>query len=823
MAYISKYKQPSQKHGGVKTEGCCQICSDSSYLLSTKPKTSGKGGACAVDPTGIVDQACPLRSNQAPTFMYSQVGSVDYFAGASPRTPIAEVADQTSRSDAIYTDASDSPVTVRPSSGPARALSSSTALEIAESNVPGLLTLAPTPTFSPSSNPTQQDTIVRNFPEPSQPPSTTPLQTQVLGRRRRGSSSGDEEGEGRAVSSISLAGVSSGSLATTESALQRRQGKRMRRDSMLADDSRILNPGQSSSIASNGNSSLQSRAATTNGTHKMMAGAGPSSTSSYNGRDVVRPPSGDYLGHDREEVTRILIQALSEMGYQDAAESVSRHSGYHLESRAVAEFRTAVLDGDWPEAERLLFSAVQQTSKSGKVSSGNGLILAPGADKALMQFWLRQQKFLELLEQRETGRALAVLRNELTPLYQDTPKLHFLSGLLMCRTPEDLRAKAEWDGTHGKSRHILLSELSRCISPSVMLPEHRLAVLLSQVKDDQILNCIYHTSATSPSLYCDHYCDREKFPSQVIQELSSGAGEIWQIQFSHDGTKLASSGSDESVIIWSLSPPRILHTLGGHQTGVGNIAWSPDDSMLITCGRDRYARFWDTRTGTLIRKLEQFEEPVSSCIWAADGQSVILGSFDRERSLCQWDLDGARVCTWTKKHRTEDVAVSPDGRWLVAMDEQSKIHVYNFITREVEYEFEVKPRPCSIAISQDSRLLLANSNDGAVQLFDLLSGGLRLQQYLGCTGGAFLIRCEFGGANESFVASGSEDGKVSIWHKATGHLICRLHAHHPRCNAVRWNPKDPCMFATCGDDGKIKIWGNSEHNLRSHSPNGSAA
>ncbi|ELQ38205.1 WD repeat protein 26 [Pyricularia oryzae Y34] len=816
MAYMldtcSKYKQPSQKHGGVKTEGCCQICSDSSYLLSTKPKTLGKGGACAVDPTGIVDQACPLRSNQAPTFMYSQVGSVDYFAGASPRTPIAEVADQTSRSDAIYPDASDSPVTVRPSSGPARALSSSTALEIAESNVPGLLTLAPTPTFSPSSNPTQQDTIVRNFPEPSQPPSTTPLQTQVLGRRRRGSSSGDEEGEGRAVSSISLAGVSSGSLATTESALQRRQGKRMRRDSMLADDSRILNPGQSSSIASNGNSSLQSRAATTNGTHKMMAGAGPSSTSSYNGRDVVRPPSGDYLGHDREEVTRILIQALSEMGYQDAAESVSRHSGYHLESRAVAEFRTAVLDGDWPEAERLLFSAVQQTSKSGKVSSGNGLILAPGADKALMQFWLRQQKFLELLEQRETGRALAVLRNELTPLYQDTPKLHFLSGLLMCRTPEDLRAKAEWDGTHGKSRHILLSELSRCISPSVMLPEHRLAVLLSQVKDDQILNCIYHTSATSPSLYCDHYCDREKFPSQVIQELSSGAGEIWQIQFSHDGTKLASSGSDESVIIWSLSPPRILHTLGGHQTGVGNIAWSPDDSMLITCGRDRYARFWDTRTGTLIRKLEQFEEPVSSCIWAADGQSVILGSFDRERSLCQWDLDGARVCTWTKKHRTEDVAVSPDGRWLVAMDEQSKIHVYNFITREVEYEFEVKPRPCSIAISQDSRLLLANSNDGAVQLFDLLSGGLRLQQYLGCTGGAFLIRCEFGGANESFVASGSE-----------GHLICRLHAHHPRCNAVRWNPKDPCMFATCGDDGKIKIWGNSEHNLRSHSPNGSAA
>jgi WD repeat-containing protein 26 len=33
----------------------------------------------------------------------------------------------------------------------------------------------------------------------------------------------------------------------------------------------------------------------------------------------------------------------------------------------------------------------------------------------------------------------------------------------------------------------------------------------------------------------------------------------------------------------------------------------------------------------------------------------------------------------------------------------------------------------------------------------------------------------------------------------------RLLGHYPRCNAVTWNPTDPCMLASCGDDGRIKM------------------
>lgn len=34
----------------------------------------------------------------------------------------------------------------------------------------------------------------------------------------------------------------------------------------------------------------------------------------------------------------------------------------------------------------------------------------------------------------------------------------------------------------------------------------------------------------------------------------------------------------------------------------------------------------------------------------------------------------------------------------------------------------------------------------------------------------------------------------------------RLSGHQPRSNAVAWNPADPCMIASCGDDGKVKMY-----------------
>ncbi|TDZ19421.1 WD repeat-containing protein 26 [Colletotrichum orbiculare MAFF 240422] len=549
---------------------------------------------------------------------------------------------------------------------------------------------------------------------------------QVLGRRQRATSDSDR---------------GSSPATPTAAAISPRRPKRRRRDSnMISDGDGLASNGDSRSY-SNGARAESLAASPTNGTRKAAALNG--ATRSEKNASGTSAPS-TYHGHDREEVTRILIQALSDMGYHTAAESVSRDSGYELESPTVAAFRNAVISGEWGRAEELLFGAVMSGDRS---QQGNGLVLAADSDRNMMRFWLRQQKFLELLEQRDTSRALMVLRTELTPLNQNTQSLHFLSGLLMCQSAEDLKAKAEWDGAHGQSRKILLSELSKCISPSVMLPENRLAVLLQQVKQSQIDSC--------------------------------------------------------------------------------NFSWSPDDTMIVTCSQDKFARLWNTITGELLAKLERFDEPASGCVWAADSQTFVTGSLDKNHGLRTWSTKGELLHEWGTKHRVQDLCGSPDGHWLVAVDDAQKVLVYNSVTRLLDFSVDLKSRPTCVSFSEDSRHLLVNQRDGELQLHDLIEQ-TPTQKYLGHSGGEFLIRSAFGGANESFVVSGSEDGSIFIWHKNTGASAARLNGHLPRTNAVCWNPTDPCMLASCGDDGKVKIWSNKSsgatiralHHTASRSSNG---
>lgn len=131
---------------------------------------------------------------------------------------------------------------------------------------------------------------------------------------------------------------------------------------------------------------------------------------------------------------------------------------------------------------------------------------------------------------------------------------------------------------------------TECISPSVMLPESRLAILLQTVKQGQIDNCLYHTAASSPSLYHDHSCPRSRFPTEVALELGDLGGEVWQVLFSPDGSMLAACG-DKRAVVWDSKFDPLLF-LDYHPNGTGNIAWSPDSQMLVTCGRDNVARVW---------------------------------------------------------------------------------------------------------------------------------------------------------------------------------------------------------------------------------------
>ncbi|KAF3932851.1 hypothetical protein ABW19_dt0209727 [Dactylella cylindrospora] len=95
-----------------------------------------------------------------------------------------------------------------------------------------------------------------------------------------------------------------------------------------------------------------SNGTSTNGASSRRTGkmkAQSNGNSAFNGQ---LPP--DYFGHDREEVTRLIIQSLYDLGYHDSARQLETESNYPLESDEATRFRDAVENGQWNKVEALL-------------------------------------------------------------------------------------------------------------------------------------------------------------------------------------------------------------------------------------------------------------------------------------------------------------------------------------------------------------------------------------------------------------------------------------------------------------------------------------
>jgi WD repeat-containing protein 26 len=268
-----------------------------------------------------------------------------------------------------------------------------------------------------------------------------------------------------------------------------------------------------------------------------------------------------------------------------------------------------------------------------------------------------------------------------------------------------------------------------------------------------------------------------------------------------------------------------LHDLPDHNNGVCYVAWSPDDTKIITCtqAQDASARLWDTHTGKLILTLSQLTYSVTSAAWAPNGETFVIGSHDVEDPLCVWSIDNKRVYQWKEDSlRVHDLSISPDGQRLVVLLE-NRVLVYDFVSREKIAEWAIDGvKTTSINISADSKHMLVSMNENSIRLMVIDTGEV-LQSFEGHRQTEFVVRSAFGGANENFVVSGSEgmiyptnsdfdlqklttlDSRIYIW-RTNGAPVEVLDAHPPGCvNAVAWHPRNPSVFASAGDDHKVRM------------------
>ncbi|XP_033625720.1 WD repeat-containing protein 26-like [Asterias rubens] len=526
--------------------------------------------------------------------------------------------------------------------------------------------------------------------------------------------------------------------------------------------------------------------------------AGPSSSDG-----IARNPRAKQLSQCDRDIVRLIGQHLKELGLNQTVEQLMLESDCRLEDPSASKFRSHVMAGEFSKAEEDLEELTPQMSCPQSLMK--------------MKFLLLEQKYLEYLEETKILEALQCLRQELTPLKFNTERVHVLSGFLMCTSNEELHRRADWAGKGQASRIKLMEQLQAFLPPSVMLPPRRLYTLLSQAVELQKHRCPYHNtsiknddSLQTVSLLHDHICSRNQFPSKARQVLHDHCDEVWFCKFSPDGNKLATGSKDTTVIIWDVNKETLelkaVRTLEGHSYGVSFLAWSPDSKYLIACGPEDCSELWvwNVETGDSKTKISQSpEDSLTSASWNVDCKRFVSGGTRGQFYQC--DLDGNVLDSW-EGVRVQCLCMKGDTSTVLAADTHHRIRAYNFEDLTDQHVIQEDHSIMSFTISTNQRQALLSVAYQGVHLWDIKDKVL-VRKFQGVTHGFYTIHSCFGGVNEKFIASGSEDNNVYIWHIKDEMPIAVLQGHTRTVNCVSWNPVLPNMLVSVSDDCTIRVWG----------------
>jgi eukaryotic-like serine/threonine-protein kinase len=239
-------------------------------------------------------------------------------------------------------------------------------------------------------------------------------------------------------------------------------------------------------------------------------------------------------------------------------------------------------------------------------------------------------------------------------------------------------------------------------------------------------------------------------------ETTSGTS----IEFSRDGSRIVTAGSDNTARIWGADSGENLLTLLGHKGFLTAASFSPDGSLIVTASTDGTARLWDSRAGTELRELKVREGRINSAAFSRNGSRVVTSGNDGAARI--WDVaTGTEALTLSAHAKGAYTAsYSPDGLRLATGGNDNMAKVWNAITGASLWTLRGHTGPVwSVAFSPDGSRIVTASSDGTVRLWDARSG----TDVLTLKGHTDTVRTAFFSPDGNQIVSGSDDGTVRIW------------------------------------------------------------
>ena len=333
--------------------------------------------------------------------------------------------------------------------------------------------------------------------------------------------------------------------------------------------------------------------------------------------------------------------------------------------------------------------------------------------------------------------------------------------------------------------------------------------------------------------------------------------EVWELEFSRDGAKLATAGIEGAFIwdtrtgaklseansdgllieaelspdgalffargcasaaaLWDADSGARLFSLGGEADSFVDLDFSPDGARLAGTLLDGATIVWDN-TGKQLLRLEQQnpEEAVVSVVFSQDGRRLFTQS---ESAVLLWDTkSGERLKSLFQRPVVVYQAVSSvDGARLVTLsryidvtldDEwRSEVMLWDVSTGALLGTVPMKHRTQRAELSPDGTRLAVVTASGRAEILDVKTAAKLFDStaLIGRGyGPSFEVEATRFSPDGALLAVGYVDGTVQFWDMKTQSVYRSFKAHTHELSAVKFSP-DGETLATAGLDG-VRLW-----------------